>query len=158
MTHQVAECQQWGLDCGSLLHGQPGQHNSLQPCWAANTHTHMLFLSHISSSLSLFHKHWGGHSWSAVYPILRLLCGCHRAGGDCSSKHCSWWERVPHNWCGAIVSASTKERAADALVKGLEFVYHAECWQKNKNKSVIRFHLDLKALLVMSQNLNVFIH
>ena len=27
--------------------------------------------------ISFSFTHWGGHSWSAVYPILRLLCGCH---------------------------------------------------------------------------------
>lgn len=76
MTHQVAECQQWGLDFGCVQHGQPGQHNSMQPCWGAYTHTH----THLPLSLS--HTHWGGHSWSgsAVYPILRLLRGFHDAG------------------------------------------------------------------------------
>lgn len=66
MTHSVDECQHWGLACGSVPHGQPGQHNSIQPRWAANTHTHT----------------GGTHSWSgsSVYSILRFLCGCHGAG------------------------------------------------------------------------------
>ena len=42
MTHQVAECQQWGLAC---VHAQPGQHihthlSLFHKCARAHTHTH----------------------------------------------------------------------------------------------------------------------
>lgn len=58
-------------------------------------------------------------------------------------------ERVRHNWYGAIVCASTKEFAADALVKdgSLSTTQAAGC-----PKSIIRFNLgsDIRVLLVMA--------
>lgn len=53
--------------------------------WSAQLNAALLGCTHTPLPRSLSHKHthahWGGPSWrgSAVYAILRLLCGCHGA-------------------------------------------------------------------------------
>jgi len=132
LTHHVAECQQWGLACGSVLHGQPGQHNLMQPCWGGHTNTH-----------------WGGHSWSAVYPILRLLHGCHGARLIAPLNSVQVGSES-----GTIGSAPLSPPAQKSLLQmplwkdgSLSSVQAA-----GSQKSIIRFNLGvaMKAVLVMA--------
>lgn len=99
--------------------GQPDQHNSMQPCWGAETHTPPS-VTHTGVAII--------EEGLLFTPILRLLSGCHGAALIAPLNTVQDGSQSGTIGMAPLSPSITKGFAADAFVKCWEFVYYAGHW------------------------------